>query len=168
MPRILPVAAAPLALACLLVGVAAPVAPADGRTECVTTSRELDMPQESTPWPDNWTFRTTVCAQRSGSTVTAYATLKWTAPRVLAHQVYTFDGASIDVGIARTAKSRRLISRAYDVHARLEKGSGTYTTGRVSHQVGAGRAVGQAALHLNWNNDGRGTETMPVRASPSV
>ncbi|WP_327257121.1 hypothetical protein [Streptomyces sp. NBC_01244] len=100
--------------------------------------------------------------------MTAYATLKWTAPRVLARQVYIFDSASIDAGIARTAKGPRLISRAYDVHDQLEKGSGTYTTGRISYQAGAGRAVGQAALHLNWNNDGRGTETFPVRASPSV
>lgn len=126
------------------------------------------MPQSSTPWPDNWVFRTTVCAYRSGGIVTAYATLKWTAPRALMHQVDTFDGASIDVGIARTAKGRRLISRAYDVRDRMERGSGTYTTGRLSYRAGAGRAVGQAALHLNWNNDGRGMDTLPVSPSPAV
>lgn len=166
MSRPLSGAAAPLALAALLAG--APTAQAQGRTECVTSSRELDMPQSSTPWPDNWTFRTTVCAQRSGATVTAYATLKWTAPRALSHQVDTFDGASIDVGIARTATSRRLTSRGYDVRDRLERGSGSYTTGKVSYPVGAARAVGQAALYLNWNNDGRGAQSVPVVASHAV
>jgi hypothetical protein len=47
---------------------------------CTTSSDEIDTPQYSGPWPDNWTFEAKVCARRSGSTVHAYATLRWNAP----------------------------------------------------------------------------------------
>jgi hypothetical protein len=147
---------------------AAPPATAGG-DKCTSSSKSIDMPQYSGPWPDNFKFEAKVCARRSGSTVTVYAAIKWDAPTG-AGQVATFDAAvaRLQVKKSQSGEDKVVKSRDFDIRSRLEEGDGSYTTSTISHDLGTAQGLGDLELRLNWNDDGEADKVYLLSASPAV
>ncbi|MFI7278544.1 hypothetical protein [Streptomyces sp. NPDC049879] len=158
------------AVAVTLTGGALCTAPAAVAAEkCTTSSKSLDMPQYSGPWPDNWDFTVKVCARRSGSNVSAWARVEWNAP-TSAEQVATFDAARVRVQVKRSQSGTdpMLKSGTYDFRSRAEDGDGSYTSGTVTAALGKKQGLGDAELLLDWNNDGEGEAVHLFSATPAV
>lgn len=142
---------------------------AASRYQCTTSSKSLDMPQYNGPWPDNYDITVAVCARRTGTTVTVYSSIKWKVPYT-SHQANTFDSAVFRVEIKKSVRGTDPVarSRAYDLHDRMERGDGHFTTPTLSYRAGSPKALGDAALTLDWNNDGKSEKDYPFSASPAV
>ncbi|MGW2028273.1 hypothetical protein [Streptomyces decoyicus] len=142
---------------------------------CTTSNQTVDDPSYSGPWPDNWDFTVKVCAARSGSTVTSYTKVSWDGPSTGGASI--FDGAYVQTQIKRSRSGTDPVVRAanfWGLQPRLERSDGTwgdhngsYTTAPVSYRIGS-RALGDAEIRLDWNNDGAGYHRYLFRASPAV
>lgn len=137
--------------------------------KCKTSSKSLDMPMYDGPWPDNYKFTVKVCAKRSGSTVYSYATVKWDAPSRSTYED-TFDAASLRVYIkkSRSGPDPVLTYKTYGFTDKSNGPDGSHTSRTISYKVGSAKGLGDAALKLNWNNDGKGTKHYGFSASPRV
>jgi hypothetical protein len=146
--------------------------------KCNTSSKSIDDPAYDGPWADNWDFKVTVCAARSGSTVYSYSKVSWDGP------LY---GRVDDTSIFNAAYLRQQVKKSvsgtdpvlkktdfYGIESKLENSdgnanyNGSYTTGTISYRVGSARGLGDAELKLEWANDGAGYKTYLFTASPTV
>jgi len=136
---------------------------------CTSSSKSIDMPQYSGPWPDNFDFTVKNCAKRSGSYVSAYSKISWDAPTT-AGQVNTFDAAYFRLYLKKSVSGSDPVLRHKDsgLRSKLEAGDGSYTTSTVKYKVGRSKGVGDGTLRLNWNNDGADYKTYKFKVSPRV
>ncbi|WP_328373201.1 hypothetical protein OG800_49865 (plasmid) [Streptomyces sp. NBC_00445] len=128
--------------------------------KCSTSSKSIDDAGYWGPVADNWSFKVTNCAARSGSYAYAKSTIRWDAPWYYSGATETFDGAKFRVYIKRASTGSVLRYATYDIQHRLEhsdaSGNGSWTTPTISKRVGSSRAYGDGTLKLDWNNDGAG------------
>jgi hypothetical protein len=166
-------AAASAVAASLLGATVAFASPASALSwHCTTSSKSIDDAGYSGPWADNWDFKVTNCAARSGSYVYAKSTIRWDAPAYYSGATATFDGAKFRTYIKRSATGTVLRYATYDVENRLEHsdsyGNGSWTTPTISYRVGSSRAYGDGALKLDWHSDGAGFRNYGFTGSPGA
>ncbi|MEU3065027.1 hypothetical protein [Streptomyces subrutilus] len=163
-------------LALVLTAVAAAPAPAAPAYRCSSSTRTIDDAGYSGPWPDNWRVTVRVCAARSGSTVHAYAEVRWDGPTYQTLNDPTIlDGAKLRVQIKPAGKGGPILTRRDfpGIEAALEHSDGqgdhdgAYRTPTISHRAGP-RAVADVVLLLDWHSDGHGYRAHEYTASPTV
>ena len=170
------VAACAAGVALLLGGAAVPAAnahsaPADAKASgwhCNTSSRSIDNPGYSGPWADNVSFKIKVCSKRSGGKVYGKTRVSWSTPSTYASN--PFDAASLRTYVKKSTSGSdpvRCYKTSRSLRGKFGKSTGSYTAAGVGCRVSKyGRA--DAALRLNWNNDGKGTRTYKFSAAPRV
>ncbi len=141
-----------------------------GSWHCNTSSRSIDNPGYSGPWADNIDFKVKVCSKRSGGKVYGKTRVHWDTPAT--YQSNAFDGARIRTYVKKSKSGSdpvRCYKTSKSVRGKFGKSgsSGTYTASSVGCGVSKyGR--GDAALRLNWNDDGAGTKSYKFSAAPRV
>lgn len=137
--------------------------------KCSTTKKSIDMPQYTGPFPDNYDFTVKVCAARSGSTVYGKTKVSWDAPTKF-DNYYHFDAAYVRTYVKKSVSGKDPVKRYRDsnIHSKLEKGDGSVMLTSVKYKAGKSKIVADAALKLNWNNDGAGVKHYTIKASPRV
>jgi hypothetical protein len=149
-----------------------PMSPADARGawHCKTSSMTVDDPgYHGGGWIDDHTFTVKVCSKRIGSKVYGAARVRFDING--SYHDSPFDAARLRVYVKKSRSGPDPV-RCYRTGANFrentkppnEDGTSSVSTGcRVSKY---GRA--DAALKLNWDNDGRGYLTYKFRAAPRV
>ncbi|MET9886164.1 hypothetical protein ABZZ20_24130 [Streptomyces sp. NPDC006430] len=143
--------------------------PAQARDSCRKSSKSVDTPTYSGPFPDNWEFTVTACARRSGGRVGHYATISWNLPGSVfpSGGVFNSTGTGLEVQ-ARSGGSVRTTAWT-DLHAPLDRArDGSHKTRTVTVNYGAGRAATGVVLYLDWKNDGKGSQKLVFASSPTV
>jgi hypothetical protein len=155
---------------------ASPAAAADYR--CTTSTKSIDDPAYTGPWADNWDVKVRLCAKRSGSTISAYATISWDGPlygRVDDSSI--FDGAYFKLQVKKSQSGTDPVKRSKNYHgieAKLENSdsnanyNNSYTTPVLSYKIGSSKGLADGELYLDWNNDGKGYWKHQFSASPRV
>ncbi|WP_326779191.1 hypothetical protein [Streptomyces sp. NBC_01445] len=141
---------------------------------CTKQTRTFDTPQYSGPWADNWDFTVTNCAARSGSYVYARSTVSWDGP-VGGGGSDFFDSASLRVYVKKSVSGSDPV-KTYKTYGFTSKANysssgnynGSFTTGTIRYKIGSAKGLGDGALRLNWNNDGKGVYSYGYKASPRV
>ncbi|MEU9802721.1 hypothetical protein [Streptomyces sp. NPDC051000] len=145
------------------------------RYQCSTSTKGIDDAGYSGPWPDTWDVTVQVCAARSGSTVHAYADVRWDGPAFYGTAAEILDGAKIRVQImqSKTGTVPVVVERDFPLKARMERTAskgdhdGHFRTLTISHRA-AGSAYGDGVLFLDWHKDGRGYRAHDYAGSPTV
>ena len=119
-----------------------------------------------------------LCAKRSGSTISAYATISWDGPlygRVDDSSI--FDGAYFKLQVKKSQSGTDPVKRSKNYHgieAKLENSdsnanyNNSYTTPVLSYKIGSSKGLADGELYLDWNNDGKGYWKHQFSASPRV
>ena len=147
-------------------------------SKCTTSTKSIDDSAYDGPWSDNWDFKVTLCAKRSGSTVHTYAKISWDGPvYAYADDSSIFDGAYFTLQVKKSQAGTDPVKKSAKFHgieSRLETSgsdanyNNSYTTPTVSYKIGSARALADGELHLDWNNDGKGYAKHQFSASPAV
>lgn len=149
-------------------GTSAPAEAKAGSWHCNSSSRSLDNPGYSGPWADNVAFKVKVCSKRSGGTVYGKSRVSWSTPS--SYSSSPFDGARLRTYVKKSKSGSdpvRCYKTSRSLRGKFGKSTGSYTAEGVGCRVSKyGR--GDAALRLNWNNDGKGTRTYKFSAAPRV
>lgn len=137
--------------------------------KCSTTKKSIDMPQYTGPFPDNYDFTVKVCGARSGSTVYGKTKVSWDGPPRF-DDYNIFDAAYVRTYVKKSVSGKDPVKRYRDssIHSKLEKGDGSAMLTSVKYKIGKSKIVADAALKLNWNNDGDGVKHYTIKASPRV
>jgi hypothetical protein len=157
----------------------ATAAPASAASyKCTSSSKSIDDPAYSGPWADNWDVTVTLCAKRAGSTLYTYAKITWDGPVTgIADDDTIFDDAYFTLQVKKSQSGPDPVKKSANHHgieARLENSNayanynGSYTTPVLSYRIGSSRGLADGELHLEWNNDGKGSWKHPFSASPVV
>ncbi|MCX5078690.1 hypothetical protein OHA84_00645 [Streptomyces sp. NBC_00513] len=115
------------------------------------------------------------CAARSGSTVYAYADVRWDGPAFYGTAAEILDGAKIRVQIMQSTDGTDPVvsKRDFPLKARMERTTargdhdGHSRTPVISHRA-ADSAYGDGVLFLEWHQDGRGYRAHDYAGSPAV
>ncbi|MFF1560949.1 hypothetical protein [Streptomyces sp. NPDC058279] len=142
---------------------------------CSTSTQTIDDAGYSGPAPDNWDIKIQTCAARSGSTVYAYADIRWNGPFYSNQNATIFDGAKVRLQImaSREGTDPVVTERDFQLKDRLETATssgdrdGHYRTPTISHRAGSG-AYANAVLYLDWHKDGHGYQGHDYKGSPTV
>lgn len=144
---------------------------------CKTSTKSIDDPAYHGPWADDWDFKVSLCAKRSGTTVSTYAKVTWDGPVYgNVDDTSIFDGAYFKLQVKKSQAGTDPVKRSKNhpgIEARLEDSNaygnynGSYTTPVLRHKIGS-KALADGELHLDWNNDGRGYWKHLFTASPVV
>lgn len=138
---------------------------------CTTTNKEIDMPSYDGPWPDNWTFHITLCAQRSGSDVVHRARVSWEVPAGMYPgpvDPFHYSNTNLEVRGRRqggpTAKTTWI-----DLVVPLNKvrDGSREVRFRVSYPRGS-KAVTEADLNLDWRHHGNAPANYRTKPSPAA
>ncbi|WP_405889821.1 hypothetical protein OG427_07175 [Streptomyces sp. NBC_00133] len=157
----------------------ATISPASAATyRCTTSTASIDDPSYSGPWADNWDFKVSLCAARSGSTIYTYAKISWDGPMYgQVDDSTVFDGAYFKLQTKRSQAGPDPVKKSanyYGIGSRLENSdsnanyNGSYTTPTLAYNIGSGRGLADGELHLDWDSDGAGYRTHMFAASPVV
>ncbi|MER6392809.1 hypothetical protein ABT236_30655 [Streptomyces sp. NPDC001523] len=114
------------------------------------------------------------CAARSGSTVHAYADVRWNSPAFYGTAAEILDGRKIrgEIMQSRDGTDPVVTERDFPLKDRMERTSkgdhdGRYRTPVISHRAARG-AYADAVLFLDWHKDGRGYRAHDYAGSPTV
>ncbi|MFB6614684.1 hypothetical protein ACFCV9_10780 [Streptomyces sp. NPDC056367] len=154
---------------------AATVATAAPTYKSSSATKSIDDASYSGPWPDNWDVTVQVCAARSGSTVYAYADVRWRGPTFYGTASTIFDGAKVRVQIMQSREGTDPVVAEQDFQLKDQMETptssgdhtGHYRTGTIRHSAGSG-AYGNATLYLDWHKDGHGYRGYDYTGSPTV
>lgn len=176
MPSVSRTALAALLTASAVTGTAlASATPASALSyKCTTSTKSIDDAGFHGAMPDNWDFRITICAARSGSYVSTYAKVTWDGPVYADGRI--FDSAAFRLSVKKSVTGTDPVKayKTFTLTSRLEADdavgnhNGTYTTPTLRYKIGSSKVLGDGALRLNWNNDGAGIRTYDFSASPRV
>ncbi|KPI02838.1 hypothetical protein OK074_4988 [Actinobacteria bacterium OK074] len=167
--------AALLTASALTTGALATAAPASALSyKCTTSKKTIHDPSFLGAMPYDWDVTVKICAARSGSYVTTYAKIVWDGP------LYA-DGSIFDAGAFRLYVKKSVSGpdpvktyKTYNIKSRLEADdvwgnhNGRYTTSALRYKIGSAKGLGDGALRLDWNNDGKGVRIYQFTASPRV
>ncbi|MFD5422212.1 hypothetical protein ACFWJT_29890 [Streptomyces sp. NPDC127069] len=143
--------------------------PAYAVERCTVSSKTVDNPAYSGPWPDNWDFTVKACVTESGPNVRHWATVSWDLPESTTHPGSTFNTASVEVTAMTTAGSQAVTKRT-DMTQRLNKAKdGSITPASYSsHWSSRHRIYTDVILFLDWKGDGKGPQKLHFTPSPSI
>ncbi|KAF4409911.1 MULTISPECIES: hypothetical protein [Streptomyces] len=153
-----------------LAGGAFVMAPAAAAASCTDSSKSVDNPGYTGPWPDNWGLKANMCSYRSGGYIYSYAKLSWNDPGTAQSPSLIFDAAAFRVYLKKhdgNGPDPVRYYRTFGIEGRMESGDGSYTTPTIRHAISRW-ALGDGAWKLNWNQDGKGNRHYGVTASPRV
>lgn len=144
--------------------------------KCKTSKKSVDDPSYSGPWADNWDFTVAVCVKRSGGYIHAYSKASWDGP-VGAFDADWFRAAGLRVYVKKSVSGPDPIKK-YKTYLALKDHlhdsdswgnyNGSYTSGVVKFKAGSGKYIADAAIKLDWTDDGKGIYTYKFSASPRV
>ncbi|WP_393072241.1 hypothetical protein [Streptomyces sp. LN704] len=143
---------------------------------CTTSSASVDNPSYNGPWADNYTFKVSLCAMRSGSYIYTYAKVSFEGPVMYVNQPSTLDAARFHLetkksvsGTDPVVKSANFTGIEYKLEHGNFAGNGSYTTGTIKYKAASGhRYLADGYIQLDWNHDGKGYRTTNFTASPTV
>ncbi|MEV3990553.1 hypothetical protein AB0J57_16755 [Streptomyces sp. NPDC049837] len=158
------------------IATATPASAADYR--CTTSTKSVDDAAYDGPWADNWDFKVSLCAKRSGSTVYTYAKISWDGPAYGQVDDSTiFDGAYFKLQVKKSQSGTDPVKKSanyWGIESRLENSdsnanyNNSYTTPVLSYNIGSSRGLADGELYLDWNNDGKGFGKHLFSGSPTV
>ncbi|MGW6971515.1 hypothetical protein [Streptomyces sp. NPDC054952] len=146
-------------------------APAQAAEACKTSSKSIDTPTYSGPWPDNWKFTVKACAKRSGGRVAHWAKVSWDLPASVFTPGGIFNSPGTGVSVTGKRPSGRAagVTRWTDLRERLDRArDGAVTTPAFTTGHGAGQAVTSVVVELDWKNDGKAPVRYVFTTSPRV
>ncbi|MCY0945691.1 hypothetical protein [Streptomyces antarcticus] len=159
-----------LAAASVLAGAAA-VSPAHAVDRCKVSSKTLDNPAYSGPWPDNWEFTVKACVTESGGAIRHWATVSWDLPEASAGSGPTFNATGTYVEVTATAVGGGLaVTKRTDLAQRLNsaKDGSAIPASYSSRWSSRHRLFTDVILFLDWKGDGKGPQKIHFSPSPSI
>ncbi|MFE2322841.1 hypothetical protein ACFXD5_02750 [Streptomyces sp. NPDC059385] len=150
---------------------AAGAGPAYAVERCKVSSKTIDNPAYSGPWPDNWDFTVKACVTESGPNIRHWATISWDLPESSTHagSVFNATGTNIEV-TAMIVGGGVAVTRRTDLARRLnEAKDGSFTPSSYSSRwPSRERLYTDVILFLDWKGDGKGPQKIHFAPSPSM
>ncbi|UQW99431.1 hypothetical protein [Streptomyces sp. RerS4] len=159
-----------LVTASVFVG-AAGIGPAHAVERCKVSSKTIDDPAYSGPWPDNWDFTVKACVTESGATIRHWATVSWDMPESFAGRRPVFNATGTNVEVTAMITGGGLaVTRRTDLAPRLNQGKDGSTTpaSYSSRWPSRHRLFTDVILFLDWKGDGKGPQKIRFSPSPSI
>ncbi|MFG2298634.1 hypothetical protein [Streptomyces sp. NPDC048603] len=159
-----------LVAACVIAG-AAGTGPAQAVERCTVSSKTVDNPAYSGPWPDNWDFSVKACVTGSGADVRHWATVSWDLPEASTGRRLIFRPGGTNAEVTAMIVGGGLaVTRRTDLAQRLNKAKDGSTTpaSYSSRWPGRYRLFTDVILFLDWAGDGKGPQKIHFSPSPSI
>jgi hypothetical protein len=154
-----------------LAGVAV-AAPASAATpKCKSSKHTVDDPAYDGAWPDNFDFTVKICAQRSGSYVSTWAKISMDGPPSF-WGTHPFDAVKFLLTLKRSAVGADPVVKSKNFYPTSRfntinsAGNSSYTTSKIRYKFGSKTGLGDSALFLDWDNDGKGYKRYDYTATP--
>ncbi|MEV7525891.1 hypothetical protein [Streptomyces sp. NPDC091371] len=147
------------------------ISPAHAAERCKVSSKTIDNPAYSGPWPDNWDFTVKACVTESGANIRHWATITWDLPEASTHQgtIFHTTGTNAEV-TAMITEGGIAVTRRTDLAQRLNKAKdGSITPASYSsHWPHRHRLFTDVILFLDWKGDGKGPQKIHFDPSPTL
>ncbi|MFD0271083.1 hypothetical protein ACFVGY_31625 [Streptomyces sp. NPDC127106] len=158
-------------VAATITAAAAGGSPAYAVERCKVSSKTVDNPAYSGPWPDNWDFTVKACVTESGANIRHWATISWDLPESSseAGSIFNTTGTNAEV-TAMIEGGGVAVTRRTDLAQRLNKAKdGSITPASYSsHWPSRERLFTDVILFLDWKGDGKGPQKLHFAPSPSL
>ncbi|MFF4371475.1 hypothetical protein [Streptomyces sp. NPDC001594] len=143
--------------------------PANAAERCAVSTKTVDNPAYSGPWPDNWDFTVKACVTESGPNIRHWATISWDLPASTTHPGSIFNTANAEV-TAMVAGGGLAVTKRTDLAQRLNKAKdGSITPASYSsHWPSRHHLYTDVTLLLDWKGDGKGPQKLHFTPSPSI
>ncbi|MEV8533145.1 hypothetical protein [Streptomyces sp. NPDC051211] len=150
---------------------AAGISPAHAVERCKVSSKTIDNPAYSGPWPDNWDFTVKACVTESGADIRHWATVSWDVPEASTGRGPIFNATGTNVEVTAMIVGGGLaVTKRTDLAQRLNKAKdGSATPASYSSRwSNRHRLFTDVILFLDWKDDGKGPQKLHFAPSPSI
>ncbi|MEU3723239.1 hypothetical protein [Streptomyces sp. NPDC031705] len=158
-------------VAAFVTAAATGMSPAHAAERCKVSSKTVDNPAYSGPWPDNWSFTVKACVTESGANIRHWATISWDLPAASTQPGLIFHPTGTNAEVTAMVTGGGLaVTRRTDLAERLNKAKdGSVTPASYSsHWPGRYRVYTDVILFLDWNGDGKGPQKLHFAPSPAL
>ncbi|MFC8011006.1 hypothetical protein [Streptomyces cinereoruber] len=172
MPRTLPaVRLSAVLVAATITAATAGGGPAYAVERCKVSSKTIDNPAYSGPWPDNWDFTVKACVTTSGANIRHWATISWDLPESSSRAGSLFNATGTNAEVTAMIEGGGVaVTRRTDLAQRLNKAKdGSLTPASYSsHWPSRERLFTDVIVFLDWKGDGKGPQKLHFAPSPSL
>ncbi|GAA3386402.1 hypothetical protein [Streptomyces racemochromogenes] len=145
--------------------------PAYAVERCAVSSKTVDNPAYSGPWPDNWDFTVKACVTKSGPSVRHWTTISWDLPASVTSAGSIFHASGTNVEVTAMIEGGGLaVTKRTDLAERLNRAKdGSFTpASHTTRWPSRYRLYTDVILFLDWKNDGKGPQMLHFSPSPSI